>query len=242
MNNQREYRIRVATLKGFRFLDRYYAAHPRINAVLFSTINVFSIPSQVDGLKQQTLTFISKFVRNVIFYGPMFNWTLERDEHIRLARAASVRYKPTYKNDPSSTGYRGVQKYGNKIRSKFESCGFYNAWVRILSSFRLSPRIEMHSFRDYADYDHQEHVREHVRYLLSRFYPDANVVIHLECEHASDSCSSIEREMRVDRLFFMTVQKAMHCACTSATEIVLDGAISNETLIQYLQIFACSQR
>ena len=225
----------MATLKGLRFLDRYYAAHPRINAILFSTINVFSIPAQAKDLKQRDLTHIAKFVRNVTFYGPMFDWTLDYAGYKTYIDWANVRSKPDQRRESLLAEYHVFKDHGDTIRRKFESGGFFNAWVRILSSFRSSPRIEMHSFRTYAE----EHHQEYVRYLVSRFYPDANVPVHVEFSHDCRDVSSIDRETRIDRLCFLTVQRAMHSACTLATEIVLDGRLSNETLIQYLSTFTC---
>ena len=218
------FRICLATLRHYRLVDRYFATHPRINTELFSTLNVFTVVSKTNDVRQRDFSFISSYVQRVAFHGPIFDWGMDWGKYATLLQTRGLLYLPPTAEVPGRKQLKKVEECGRAIQAKFKNGGFCKAWTSILRTLNQTVEIELRFLLYSGDYGRIVHV-------LRRYYP--NVEVALTYRNRSN-----HRRLAapVNELLYKTVQRALERANTSPTQLLIEG------LVQEFIIGRCVQQ
>ena len=219
------FRICLATLRHYRLVDRYFATHPRINTKLFSTLNVFTVVSKTNDVRQRDFSFISSYVQRVAFHGPIFDWGMDWGKYATLLKTGVLLHLPPTAEFPGRKQLKKVEEYSRAIQAKFKSGGFCKAWTSILRTLNQTVEIELRFLLYSGDHGRVLHV-------LRRYYPNAEVALTYK-----DRNSSYRRlAAPVNELLYKTVQRVLERANTTPKDLLIEG------LVQEFIISRCVQR
>ena len=156
----------LAALANLRLASKRFADHEGIKGAVFSTIHFYSIPEHAEEIYNAEFLAISRYVRKVVFWGPLFDWNMTAQKYFKLIQ-----------NDPELSNHcvnpenmqSCLERYlqqANAGKISFEEGGlFQKLWELALSSIKEAQDIEICSLCTYSRSTHDWRAQRAVKRL-----------------------------------------------------------------------------